>query len=77
VSPKAFSAFILGTIAALLFLNDSPLFVGPGSKALGNADLSIWAGTFVAVVVYVVWHWAEARRGTAVPAAVPAGTTTD
>jgi NCS1 family nucleobase:cation symporter-1 len=77
VSPKAFAAFILGTVAALLFLNDSPLFVGPGSKALGNADLSIWAGTLVAVVVYVVWHWAESRGETAVPAAVTAGTTSD
>jgi nucleobase:cation symporter-1, NCS1 family len=77
VSPKAFTAFILGTIAALLFLNDSPLFVGPGSKALGNADLSIWAGTIVAVVVYLVWHWAEGRQAAAVPVAVPAATTTD
>lgn len=77
VSPKAFTAFILGTIAAVLFLNDSPLFVGPGSKALGNADLSIWAATIVAVVVYVVWHWAEARREAAAPAPVPASTTTD
>jgi NCS1 family nucleobase:cation symporter-1 len=73
VSPKAFAAFALGTVAALLFLNDSPLFVGPGSKALGNADLSIWVGSAVAVLVYVVWHWAESRRGAAVPAPVPAG----
>jgi NCS1 family nucleobase:cation symporter-1 len=77
VSPKAFAAFALGTAAAVLFLNDSPLFVGPGSKALGNADLSIWVGSAVAVIVYVAWHWAESRRGAAVPAAVPVGTTTD
>ena len=77
VSPKAFTAFILGTVGALLFLNDSPLFVGPGSKALGNADLSIWVGTAVAVVVYVVWHWVETRRRAAVPAAVPVGTAAD
>jgi nucleobase:cation symporter-1, NCS1 family len=77
VSPKAFTAFIVGTIAALLFLNDSPLFVGPGSKWLGNADLSIWVGSAVAVVVYLVWHWAEGRRVAAVPAAVPAASTTE
>jgi hypothetical protein len=48
--------------------------VGPGSKALGNADLSIWAGTIVAVVVYLVFHWAEGRQAAAAPVAVPAGT---
>jgi len=76
-SAKAFTAFILGTIGALLFLNDSPLFVGPGSKALGNADLSIWVGTAVAVLVYVVWHWVESRRSSAVREPVPAATATD
>jgi nucleobase:cation symporter-1, NCS1 family len=76
VSLKGFTALVLGTVAALLFLNDAPLFIGPGSKALGDADLSIWAGTAVAVVVYLVWHWAEARRGSAVfePAAASAAT---
>jgi nucleobase:cation symporter-1, NCS1 family len=65
VSLKGFTAFALGTVGALLFLNDSPLFVGPGSKALGNADLSIEVGTVVAVIVYVVWHWAESRQRSA------------
>jgi NCS1 nucleoside transporter family len=74
VSPKAFAAFALGTVAALLFLNDSPLFVGPGSKALGNADLSIWVGTAVAVAVYLVWHWAESRRVSTVREPVAAST---
>ena len=77
VSLKAFTAFILGTIGALLFLNDSPLFVGPGSKALGNADLSIWVGTAVAVIVYVVWHLVESRRSSAVREQVSAAAAAD
>lgn len=77
VSAKAFAAFALGTAAALLFLNDSPLFVGPGSKSLGNADLSIWVGTAVAVAVYLVWHWGEARRGSTIPEPVTASTATE
>lgn len=77
VSLKAFTAFILGTVGALLFLNDSPLFVGPGSKALGNADLSIWVGTAVAVIVYAVWQWVETRRSSAVQEPVSAAAATD
>jgi nucleobase:cation symporter-1, NCS1 family len=75
-SLKGVTALVLGTAAAVLFLNDSPLFVGPGSKALGDADLSIWAGSIVAVIVYVAWTWAEARRASAVlePATATAAT---
>jgi NCS1 family nucleobase:cation symporter-1 len=62
VNPKPFVAFIAGTIAAVLFLNDSPLFVGPGSSATGNADLSIEVGTVVSIAVYLVWTVVERRR---------------
>jgi hypothetical protein len=35
-------------VVALLCANDYPLWVGPISKALGGADISIYASTLVA-----------------------------
>jgi nucleobase:cation symporter-1, NCS1 family len=72
VNVKAFVAFLAGSVAAFLFLNDAPLFIGPGSHALGNADLSIEVGTVVSVAVYLVWTWVQARqRGAALRGGVP------
>jgi NCS1 family nucleobase:cation symporter-1 len=62
VNVKAFTAFVIGAVAALMFLNDSPLFVGPGSAAAGNADLSIEVGTVVALAIYLGWTLIARRR---------------
>ena len=47
------TALAVGTAAASLFL-DTTLFVGPFSKALDGADLSVFVGPIVAGIIYAV-----------------------
>ncbi|PSR23877.1 MAG: hypothetical protein C7B45_00910 [Sulfobacillus acidophilus] len=53
---KAFVAFVAGIVAALLFVNDYPLFVGPLTRWVGGGDFSLIAGSVVSLAIYIPWR---------------------
>jgi NCS1 family nucleobase:cation symporter-1 len=64
VNWKTLIAFLAGMVAALLFVNDYPLFVGPLTSWVGGGDFSIVAGTVVSLAIYWPWTWRERRTAT-------------
>ena len=57
----AMIAFLAGMVAALLFVNDYPLFVGPLTSWVGGGDFSLVAGTVVSLGIYVPLALRERR----------------
>lgn len=51
---QACAAGLAGMIVAFLCNNDAPRWTGPVASALGGGDISIYAGAFVALLVFAV-----------------------
>ncbi len=51
---RACAAVLAGMVVAFLCNNDAPLWTGPVARALGGGDISVYAGTFVALLTFTV-----------------------